>query len=101
MCQYGSHVPQQANLVLVKQANIFADLPAKSIEDFQQEFQLDEWHKGDYINADILTKRFFVVMAGQLEIKQSNPETGREATLDMFYAGVKYFDSDLRHRQGG
>ena len=87
MCQYGSHVPQQANLVLVKQANIFADLPAKSIEDFQQEFQLDEWHKGDYINADILTKRFFVVMAGQLEIKQSNPETGREATLDMFYAG--------------
>ncbi|MFB1037491.1 MAG: Crp/Fnr family transcriptional regulator [Sinobacterium sp.] len=87
MRQYGSHVPQQANLVLVKQANIFADLPAKSIEDFQQEFQLDEWHKGDYINADILTKRFFVVMAGQLEIKQSNPETGREATLDMFYAG--------------
>jgi CRP/FNR family cyclic AMP-dependent transcriptional regulator len=87
MRQYGSHVLQQANLVLVKQANIFADLPAKSIEDFQQEFQLDEWHKGDYINADILTKRFFVVMAGQLEIKQSNPDTGREATLDIFYAG--------------
>jgi CRP-like cAMP-binding protein len=32
-------------------------------------------------------KRFFVVIDGQLEIKQSNPDTGREATLDMLYAG--------------
>ena len=79
--------PQNANPVLVKQANIFADLPAKLIEDFQQEFQLNEWHKGDYINSDILTKRFFVLIEGNVEIKQSNPDTGREATLDMLYAG--------------
>ncbi|XQW83902.1 Crp/Fnr family transcriptional regulator [Thalassotalea piscium] len=78
---------QKASPVLVKQANLFADLPAKLIEDFQQEFLLSEWHKGDYINADILTKRFFVLIEGQLEIKQTNPETGREATLDMLYAG--------------
>jgi CRP-like cAMP-binding protein len=82
-----SHLARNANPVLVKQANLFADLPAKLIEDFQQEFQLNEWHKGDYINSDILTKRFFVVIEGQLEIKQSNPDTGREAILDMFYAG--------------
>ena len=62
-------------------------MPAKLIEDFQQEFQLNVWHKDDYINSDILTKRFFVVIEGQVEIKQSNPETGREATLDMLYAG--------------
>lgn len=80
-------VPQKANPVLVKQANIFADLPPELIEDFQQEFQINEWHKGDYIDSEILTKRFFVVIQGQLEIKQSNPETGREATLDMLYAG--------------
>ena len=42
-----SHLPQKANPVLVKQANIFADLPSKLIEDFQQEFQLDEWRKGE------------------------------------------------------
>ena len=58
--------PQKANPVLVKQANIFADLPAKLIEDFQQEFQLNEWHKGDYINSDILTKRFFVLIEGNV-----------------------------------
>lgn len=81
------HLPQKASPVLVKQANLFADLPVKLIEDFQQEFQLNEWHKGDYINADILTKRFFVVIEGQVEIKQGNPDTGREATLDMLYAG--------------
>ena len=45
-----SHLPHKASPVLVKQANIFADLPAKLIEDFQQEFQLNEWHKGDYFN---------------------------------------------------
>jgi CRP-like cAMP-binding protein len=78
---------QKVNPVLVKQADIFADLPPKLIEDFQQEFQLNEWHKGDYINPEILTQRFFVVIEGQLEIKQSNPDTGREATLDMLYAG--------------
>lgn len=81
------HLPQKASPVLVKQANLFADLPTKLIENFQQEFQLNEWHKGDYINSNILTKRFFVVLEGQLEIKQSNPDTGREATLDMLYAG--------------
>ena len=84
-------LPQKANPVLspvlVKQANIFADLPVKLIEDFQQEFQLNEWHPGDYINSEILTKRFFVVIEGNVEIKQSNPDTGREATLDMLYAG--------------
>ena len=87
MPQHVSHVPQKANPVLVKQVSIFADLPAKLIEDFQQEFLLNEWHKSDYISADILTQRFFVVIEGQLEIKQSNPETGREATLDMLYPG--------------
>jgi CRP/FNR family transcriptional regulator, cyclic AMP receptor protein len=87
MSQDVPQLPQKASPVLVKQATIFGDLPAKLIEDFQQEFQLNEWHKGDYINSDILTKRFFVLIEGQLEIKQSNPETGREATLDMLYAG--------------
>jgi len=82
-----THLPQKASPVLVRQANIFADLPIKLIEDFQQEFQLDEWRKGDYFNSDLLTQRFFVVIDGSLEIKQSNPETGREATLDMLYAG--------------
>lgn len=78
---------KKASPVLVKQADLFADLPAKLVEDFQQEFQLNEWHKGDYFNPTLLTQRFFVIIEGQVEIKQSNPETGREATLDMLYAG--------------
>jgi len=81
------HLPQKASPVLVKQANLFTDLPEELIEDFQQEFQLNEWYKGDHINSDILMQRFFVIIDGQLEIKQSNPDTGREATLDMLYAG--------------
>ena len=82
-----THLPQKASPILVKQANIFADLPTKLIEDFQQEFQLSEWKKGDYFNSNLLTQRFFVVLDGSIEIKQSNPETGRETTVDMLYAG--------------
>lgn len=82
-----THLPQKANPMLVKQANIFANLPTQLIEDFQQEFLIAEWRKGDYINSDLLTQRFFVVTEGNLELKQSNPDTGREATLDMLYAG--------------
>jgi len=59
------HVPQTASPVLVKQAKLFADLPAQLIEDFQQEFQLIKWHKGDYIPASILNERFFVMLDGQ------------------------------------
>ena len=76
-----THLPKKASPVLVKQANIFADLPAKLIEDFQQEFQLDEWRKGDYFNSNLLTQRFFVVLDGSIEIKQSNPETDYHATM--------------------
>ncbi|MEP1551680.1 MAG: Crp/Fnr family transcriptional regulator [Paraglaciecola sp.] len=82
-----SHLPQKASPVLVKQANMFAGLPATLIEDFQQEFLLNEWHKGEYFDPKLLTERFFVVLDGQVEIKQCNPETGRETTLDMLYAG--------------
>lgn len=101
-----TNLPKKPNAVLspvlVKQATLFSDLPEKLIEDFEQEFQLNEWHKGDYINCDIVTKRFFVVIEGNLEIKQSNSDTGREATLDMLYAGdcfdlMVLFD-DLPHK---
>jgi CRP-like cAMP-binding protein len=77
------HLPQKVSPLLVEQVNVFADLPAKFVEDFQ----LNEWHVNDYINPTILTERFFVIFEGQVEIKQSNPETGREVTLDMMYAG--------------
>ena len=82
-----TRLPQKASPLLVKQAAMFADLPAKLIEDFQQEFQLNEWHKDEYISADILTERFFVLIDGQLELKQTNPDSGREVTVDMLYAG--------------
>jgi len=81
------HVPQKASPVLVKQAKLFAGLPSQLIEDFQQEFQLTQWHKGNYIPASILNERFFVILEGQLELKQSNPDTGKEITVDMLYAG--------------
>ncbi len=81
------HVPKKASPVLVKQAKLFSDLPIKLLENLQQDFQLNEWQKGEYISASILTKRFFVLLDGQLELKQSNPDTAREATVDMLYAG--------------
>jgi len=81
------HIPKKASPILVKQAKLFADLPMQLIENFQQEFQLTEWHKGDYIPSSILNERFFVMLDGQLELKQSNPDTGKEVTVDMLYAG--------------
>lgn len=77
------HLPQKVSPVLVKQVDLFADLPAKFVKDFQ----LNEWQVKDYIDPKILNERFFVLFEGQVEIKQSNPDTGREVTLDMLYAG--------------
>lgn len=76
-------LPQKVSPLLVEQVDVFADLPAKFIEDFE----LNEWEANQYINPNVLEKRFFVIFEGQIEIKQSHPETGREVTLDMLYAG--------------
>ncbi|WP_395342025.1 Crp/Fnr family transcriptional regulator [Ningiella sp. W23] len=76
-------LPQGVSPSLVQQVNVFADLPAKLV----QEFAFSEWNVGDYINPQILTERFFIMLDGQLEIKQCNPESGREITLDMLFMG--------------
>lgn len=77
------HLPQKVSPVFVQQVDLFADIPVKFVE----HFQLNEWQVNDYIDPRILSERFFVIFEGQIEIKQSHPDTGREVTLDMLYAG--------------
>lgn len=81
------YLPTKVSLAVVKQVPFFKQLP----ETLTEYFQLNEWNKGDFIDSNILTQHFFVIMDGQIEAKQANPETGREATLSMLYTG-DFFD---------
>jgi len=84
------HVPRTANTLLVKQSPLFASLPDQLLEEMAQHFHLIQWHKGDYINPNTLMTQFYFLQAGQLEMKRSNPDTGREVSLDMLYPGDSF-----------
>lgn len=83
-------ISRKASTTLVKQAKLFAQLPAEILEKIQLDFQVIEWRKGEYINSNILAKQFFVLLDGQVEFKQVNAQNAREATLDMYYAGDSF-----------
>jgi CRP/FNR family cyclic AMP-dependent transcriptional regulator len=55
-----------------------------------QHFQIQTWKKEDYISPVWLTERFCFLQKGQLEMKRSNPDTGREVTVDMLYPGDSF-----------
>jgi len=79
-----------ASASLVKQSHFFASLPTALLSDMADQFRLEEWQKGRYINPDILLTRFHILLDGQLEIKKNNPDTGREVMLDMLYPGDSF-----------
>lgn len=84
------HVPRVASTILVKQSPLFASLPEALIQEISQHFHLIKWEKGDYINPENLMTQFYFLQEGQLEMKRNNPDTGREVTLDMLYAGDSF-----------
>ncbi len=79
-----------ANTQLVKQSPLFASLPEALLDEMGQHFHMIKWEKGDFINPHNLMTQFYFLQAGQLEMKRSNPDTGREVTLDMLYPGDSF-----------
>jgi CRP-like cAMP-binding protein len=79
-----------ASTELVKQSPLFASLPNALLAEMAQHFQLQSWEKDDYISPNWLTERFCFLQKGQLEMKRSNPDTGREVTVDMLYPGDSF-----------
>ncbi len=83
-------VNQNAHKTLVRQSGFFASLPPELQAEMAEKFSLEEWKKSNYIDPAILTTRFYTLIDGQLEMKRSNPDSGREVTLDMIYPGDSF-----------
>ncbi len=84
------HVPRTASSTLVKQSPLFASLPSALLTEMAPHFQLHTWEKGGFIDPASVLTRFYFLQSGQLEMKRSNPETGRDVTLDMLYPGDSF-----------
>ena len=84
------HLPHVASNVLVKQSPFFSSLPNALLNEMSGHFRLQHWKKGDLINPDVLLSHFYFLQEGQLEMKRSNPDTGREVTLSMLYPGDSF-----------
>jgi len=83
-------VSATASTELVKQSPLFTSLPNALLTEMAQHFQMQTWEKEDYISPVLLTERFCFLQTGQLEMKRSNPDTGREVTVDMLYPGDSF-----------
>ncbi|HGG59159.1 MAG TPA: Crp/Fnr family transcriptional regulator [Gammaproteobacteria bacterium] len=84
------HVPHSPSTVLVRQSRFFSALPAPLLQEMAQQFRMEEWPKGIYVDPRLLMERFYILLDGQLEMRRANPDTGREITLDMLYPGDSF-----------
>jgi CRP/FNR family cyclic AMP-dependent transcriptional regulator len=84
------HVPKTASSTLIKQSPLFNSLPADVVTAMTEHFWLQNWKKNELIAPDILLTRFHYILDGQLEYKRSNPDTGREVSIDMHYPGDSF-----------
>ncbi len=84
------HVPHAPNPMLVKQSQFFSALPPALLSEMAEQFRVEEWPKKTFVDGESLMTRFHILLEGQLEMKRSNPETGREVTLDMLYPGDSF-----------
>lgn len=78
------------NSALVAQSSFFASLPLALQTEMAQQFKLEEWRKGSLIDPGLLMQRFFTLIDGQIEMRRSSPESGREVTLDVIYPGDSF-----------
>lgn len=83
-------VSQSASKTLVRQSSFFSSLPGGLQTEMAQQFSMEEWQKGSYINPSVLMKRFYTLIEGQLEMKRTSPDSGREVTMDMIYPGDSF-----------
>lgn len=79
-----------ADANFAQQSQFFAELPPTLLADMSAQFRQEVWAKNHYISPQILQQRFHIILDGRLEIKRSNPETGRELTLDVLQAGDSF-----------
>ena len=84
------YLPGQVNAALVAQAKFFSSLSISELNEIAQHFRQEEWEKATLVSSSHLQTRFYILIDGQLEIRQHNPDTGREITLELLYAGDSF-----------
>lgn len=82
--------PASTNSTLIRQSPFFSSLPSPLVNEMAEQFRMQEWNKGEYINPKVILSYFFMIFEGQVEMKRYNPESGREVTLDMLFPGDSF-----------
>ncbi len=76
-----------ASTVMVRQSSFFSSLPSTLVTEMASHFRLEEWGRKHYVSQDDLLKRFYILLDGRIEIMRTNPDTGRDVTLDLLQGG--------------
>jgi len=81
---------QRVSTALIRQSHFFASLPPHILNEVAQYFRFEAWPGRAYINPDVLNSHFRVLLEGELEVTRTDPESGREVTLDTYYPGDSF-----------
>lgn len=84
------NTPNTLHPGLIRQSVFFSLVPRSLLQDMAEEFRWEEWEKDTYIDPEVLTKKFCILLDGQLEMKRINPDTGREVTLSVLHPGDSF-----------
>ena len=72
---------------LIQQSHLFSSLPEKRLQEITAHFKAERWAKKNFIDENMLTRRFYLLLEGRLEMIRTNPESGRSITLDLLKPG--------------
>ncbi|MBC8211491.1 MAG: Crp/Fnr family transcriptional regulator [Gammaproteobacteria bacterium] len=81
---------QALNTALARQPGFFNKLPLALQAEMAAHYKLEKWKKGSFVDPGWMMQRFYTVLEGQIEMKRSNPDNGREVTLDLLYPGDSF-----------
>ena len=72
---------------LIQQSHLFSSLPEPLVQEMTEHFKAEHWGKKNFIDDEILQRRFFLLLEGRLEMTRTHPESGRCVTLDLLKKG--------------
>lgn len=74
----------------LSQSELFLDLPLAALDEFLAHCRFETWNKGLHQDSKNASRRFYILLAGRMELLKINPVTGKQIILLILRAGDVY-----------
>ena len=74
----------------LSQSDLFQGLPIELLDDMLSHFRFETWNKNTVRDSRIVTRRFYLILQGRMELLQIHPKTGKQLVLMLLKEGDIY-----------